>query len=115
MAWRTFGIGAAIVALELYAAIVLAKGTIGDRVLGQVDFTQSTPSLVDARGLSNPVAVAIDTSASPNRIYVADSDNERVLGWNDAAAFANGAPADLVIGQPDFVSSVCTPFIAGSI
>jgi sugar lactone lactonase YvrE len=115
MAWRTFGIGAAIVALALYAAMVLAKGTTGDRVLGQVDFTHSTPNLVDARGLSNPVAVAIDTSASPNRIYVADSDNERVLGWNDAAAFANGAPADLVIGQPDFLSSVCTPFIAGSI
>jgi sugar lactone lactonase YvrE len=115
MAWRTLGIGTAIVALALYAAMVLAKGTTGDRVLGQVDFTHSTPNLVDARGLANPVAVAIDTGASPNHIYVADSDNERVLGWNDAAGFANGAPADLVIGQPDFVSSVCTPFIAGSI
>ena len=115
MAWRTFGIGAAIVGLALYAAMVLAKGTTGDRVLGQLDFAHSTPNLVDAIGLSNPVAVAIDTSASPNRIYVADSDNERVLGWNDAAGFANGAPADLVIGQPDFLSSVCTPFIAGSI
>ena len=46
--------------------------------------------------------MAIDTSATPNRLYVADDDNNRVLGWNDAASFANGAAADLVIGQPDF-------------
>ena len=84
-------------------------------MLGQLNFTHATPNLVDAVGLANPVAVAIDTSASPNHIYVADSDNERVLGWNDAASFGNGAPADLVIGQPDFLSSVCIPFIAGSI
>jgi len=115
MTWRTFGIAAAIASLALSAVLVLAEGTTGDRVLGQLDFTHSTPNLVDGAGLSNPVAVAIDTSATPNRIYVADSDNDRVLGWKDADAFANGAPADLVIGQPDFLSSVCTPFIAGSI
>ena len=114
MAWRTFGIAAAIVSLA-FAAMVLATGITGDRVLGQFDFTHSTPNLVDAMGLSNPVSVAIDTSATPNRIYVADSDNDRILGWKDADAFANGAPADLVIGQPDFLSSVCTPTIAGSI
>ncbi len=95
--------------------MVFASGSTANRVLGQLDFRHSTPNLVDAKGLSNPGAVAIDTSASPNRIYVTDSDNERVLGWNDAGAFANGAPADLVIGQPDFLSSVCIPFIAGSI
>ncbi len=114
MAWRTFGIAAAIVSLG-FGAMVLATGISGDRVLGQLDFTHSTPNLVDATGLSNPLSVAIDTSATPNHIYVADSDNDRILGWKDADAFANGAPADLVIGQPDFLSSVCTPFIAGSI
>jgi hypothetical protein len=30
-----------------------------------------------------------------------------VLGWNDASSFANGAPADLVVGQPDFLSYFC--------
>ena len=112
---RGLGIAAGIVVVALCAAIAFASGSTANRVLGQLVFTHSTPNLVDAVGLSNPVAVAIDTSASPNHIYVADSDNERILGWNDAATFANGAPADLVIGQPDFLSSVCTPFIAGSI
>jgi len=111
---RTFGIAAAIVALGLYAAMVLANGSTANRVLGQLDFTHSTPNLVDGKGLFNPIAVAIDASAAPNRVYVADSDNDRVLGWKDASAFSNGAAADLVIGQPDFLSSVCIPFIAGS-
>ena len=30
-----------------------------------------------------------------------------MLGWRDAASFTSGAPADLVIGQPDFLSSLC--------
>ena len=66
MTSRTFGIAAAIVALALGAAMVLANGTSGDRVLGQLNFTHATPNLVDAIGLANPVAVAIDTSTSPN-------------------------------------------------
>lgn len=36
----------------------------------------------------------------PNRVYVADSDHNRVLGWSDVARFRAGAPADLMLGQP---------------
>jgi hypothetical protein len=102
-----FGIVPAISIVALLAAIVLASGTTGDRVLGQLDFVHVAPNLVDARGLFTPHTVAIDASVSPNRVYVADADNNRVLGWKNAASFANGAPADLVIGQPDFISSDC--------
>jgi sugar lactone lactonase YvrE len=70
---------------------------------------------VDAKGLSSPDAVAIDASATPNRVYVADENNNRVLGWTDADSFTNGAPADLVIGQPDFISSNCNATGAGSL
>ena len=55
----------------------------------------------------NSEAVAIDASVTPNRLYVSDFNNNRVLGWNDASSFANGAPADLVVGQPDFLSYFC--------
>ena len=48
--------------------------------------------------------VAIDLSSTPNHLYASDTGNSRVLGWRDATAFKNGAPADLVIGQPDFSS-----------
>ena len=31
-----------------------------------------------------------------------------MLGWKNAASFGNGTPADLVIGQPDFFSSIAS-------
>ena len=103
---RTFGIAAVMLPVALYVAIVLASGTTADRVLGQVDFTHNGVH-VNAQGLYEPFAVAIDSSATPNHIYVADQDNDRVLGWRDAASFTNGQAADLVIGQPDFLTSFC--------
>jgi hypothetical protein len=98
-----------MLAVALYSAMVLGAAGDGaaDRVLGQFDFTHHAPNLVDARGMFGPNAVAIDASTTPNRIYVADAENNRVLGWNDASSFNNAAPADLVIGQPDFISSDC--------
>ena len=53
--------------------------TTADFVLGQFDFTHTTPNLVDGAGVdtnsSTPPflwgAVAIDTTVSPNRVYVA--------------------------------------------
>ena len=57
-------------------------GTTSDAVLGQLDFTHNVPNLVDGKGLNFPQSVAIDSSATPNRVYVADEDNNRVLGWS---------------------------------
>jgi sugar lactone lactonase YvrE len=79
--------------------------TIADRVLGQPDFTHNALSAVSASEFNAPAAVAIDTSVTPNRLYIGDTGNNRVLGYLDAASFANGAEADLVVGQADFVSS----------
>jgi len=80
---------------------------VADGVLGQTSLTRTGPNRVDERGLSNPTRLAIDRSVTPNRIYVADTDNHRVLGWSSATGFANGAPADRVLGQPDFLTSGC--------
>jgi DNA-binding beta-propeller fold protein YncE len=80
---------------------------VPDRVLGQVDFGRSTGNLVDGRGFFVPWGVAVDTSVTPNRVYVQDALNNRVLGWSDVSRLANAAPADLVIGQPDFFSQTC--------
>ena len=52
-----------------------------------------------------PAGVAIDQSAG--HVLVADTQNNRVLGWKSEHAFASGGAADLVIGQPDFHSSGC--------
>jgi sugar lactone lactonase YvrE len=73
-------------------------------VLGQFDFVHNGVNIVTNFGLWTPQAVAIDRSVTPNRLYVADAGNHRVLGWHSIAALENGDPADLVIGQPDFLS-----------
>jgi DNA-binding beta-propeller fold protein YncE len=108
---RTGGIlFAAIVAGVLVAAVrgVLRAGvgaSSADRVLGQIDFVRNQVNFVDAIGMNAPAGVAIDKSNG--HVIVADSQNNRVLGWKSASAFASGGAADLVIGQPDFNSSGC--------
>ena len=78
---------------------------IADRVLGQVDFVKNAPNFVDAIGMNAPAGVAIDAAAA--HVLVADTQNNRVMGWKSEHAFASGGAADLVIGQPDFNSSGC--------
>ena len=80
----------------------LATNTVADIVLGQPDFAHYNANSVDPGGLFNPRQAAIDRNSTPNHLYVADTTNSRVLGWNNATSFINGAPADLVLGQPDF-------------
>ncbi|MGO9058637.1 MAG: hypothetical protein ACLQU2_14800 [Candidatus Binataceae bacterium] len=108
-------------AQTLAVAPLLAPGSSGDTtadaVLGQVDFVHTTRDFVDGRGVNLSVTapltfikygdVAIDRSVNPNRVYVADDGNSRVLGWNTINAFLTHAAANIVIGQPDFNSNLC--------
>ncbi|MBC8167384.1 MAG: NHL repeat-containing protein, partial [Bryobacteraceae bacterium] len=73
------------------------------RVLGQPTLTikSGSPNLPEGREFFNPYAVTVDKSTSPSPLFVSDYGNNRVLGWRDSTRFANGAPADLVIGQID--------------
>jgi hypothetical protein len=68
-------------------------------VLGQPDF-DSNVALVSQSGLWIPRAVWADSSV----IYVADSNNHRVLIFNRPIT-ANFQPASAVLGQIDFVSN----------
>ncbi|MBI3680354.1 MAG: hypothetical protein HY235_08150 [Acidobacteria bacterium] len=77
------------------------------RVVGHpsLRLVSTAPNLVEGRELYSPFGVAVDTSASPSAIYVADTGNNRVLGWRNAVGFNNGASADIVIGQRDFITT----------
>lgn len=78
---------------------------VADRVLGQPDFEgDDCPDTPTASSLCSPASLALTAN---RRLFVADSDNNRVLSWPDAAALVNGQAADLVLGQPDFASSDC--------
>src|SRR5947209_15866298 len=68
--------------------------------------TTTNPNLVEGREFYSPLSVAVDTSASPPIVYVADTYNNRVLAWKNSAGFKNGDKADLVIGQKDLLSTL---------
>jgi hypothetical protein len=94
------GLAALALALPVHAA---AGDTVADSVLGQRRLNTSLPFLIDGRVFSAS-DVAVDRSATPNRIYLADVDLNRVLGWSDTARFRAGASADLVLGQQSLVT-----------
>lgn len=97
----------AVVAAGATVALVAmaADRQTASLVFGQVDFYKNAPNLVDAAGMASPRAVAIDTASPTHHVWVADTGNSRVLGWNDESAYVSGAAADIVIGQGDFLSA----------
>ena len=78
------------------------------RVIGQnsLQITSVNPNLVEGREFFVPQSVALDTSASSAALYVADTGNNRVLGFRNATSFSNGQHADIVLGQPDFATTL---------
>jgi hypothetical protein len=92
-------------------AAAKANGAAADGVLGQPDFVTGTYSTTQNR-TGNVRGVFGDALG---RIYAVDEGNSRVLVFNNAATLANGANADNVLGQADFVSSAApTPPTASS-
>ncbi|HTS26676.1 MAG TPA: hypothetical protein VMH81_12445 [Bryobacteraceae bacterium] len=74
-------------------------------VLGQPDFKTTTENIpATASNLRLPTAVASDGV----HLVVADTNHNRVLIWNRIPTVIN-QPADVVVGQPDFVSAGIPP------
>ena len=94
-----------------------------DVIVGKPDFSEITPNQVTHDRLFRPGGVLVDRSVRPNRIYVYDGGNSRVLGLShigvclagpnsgqnctansdcpsSACKVQNGIGADLVLGQP---------------
>ncbi|MDX2268084.1 MAG: hypothetical protein NW208_08250 [Bryobacter sp.] len=71
------------------------------RVLGHPNRSLETlaPNWVEGREMTTPQGIAFDRRPGNVVLYVSDSGNNRILAWKDPLAAANGAPADLVIGQ----------------
>ncbi|PJA15529.1 hypothetical protein CO112_03570 [Candidatus Dojkabacteria bacterium CG_4_9_14_3_um_filter_150_Dojkabacteria_WS6_41_13] len=70
-------------------------------VIGQPDFTSAT---CNNGGRSNrSICNAQGISTDGTKLFVADTNNNRVLIYNNLPT-ENFQPADVVIGQPDFIS-----------
>jgi hypothetical protein len=74
-----------------------------DVVLGQPDFVSSDINLTQT-GMRTPTGVATDGKI----IAVSDTDNNRVLIWTSIPT-TDGAPANIVLGQPDFTTFQSPP------
>lgn len=80
----------------------VSNGALATSVLGQPDFLTGTDGISDVQ-MTGPVAVVTDSSGG---LWVADQENNRVLHFISAAGLANGAPANRILGQTDFVTNV---------
>ena len=83
-------------------AVVKTTGASADGVIGQTDFISSVAARTQS-GIEGPRSVAVD---GLGRLFVMDEGNNRILVYNDAATRPNGANADNVLGQADFVSAL---------
>ena len=78
------------------------------RLLGQMDFNFGAPNLIEGREIFvyfnttlKGGGMTVDNSSTPAHLYVADTLNNRVLGFRDFHSLAAGSKADIVIGQLD--------------
>jgi DNA-binding beta-propeller fold protein YncE len=91
----------------VYDIASITNGENAVNVLGQPDFTSSTPATTQA-GMGKPDALAYDSTT--NRLFVDDvTDNKRVLVY-DVTSITDGENAVNVLGQANFTSanSACT-------
>ena len=74
-----------------------------DIVLGQSGFTKAEPNRGFAKPGPDTLYWPYGVFADGDRLFVADSQNRRVLMWNSIPD-THGQAADLVLGQTDFAS-----------
>jgi uncharacterized protein (TIGR03437 family) len=91
----------------------LGQNSTATRLLGQSDFPFRSANLIEGREMnfapgngSGDGAVLVDMVSATPHLYVADTYNNRVLGFKDARTVKPGVMADIVIGQPDFQRAV---------
>ena len=90
--------------IMVYDTSSLAYGMNATDVIGQADFTSGNSGL-SATQLDNPTGLYYDSTN--NLLYVADSDNNRVLVFNESNLQQFNTAASDVIGQADFTSGNC--------
>lgn len=72
-------------------------------VVGQPTAEAFTPNLDWKSPAASTLSAPEDALVEDGRLIIADTGNHRVLIWNSLPT-ADGQPADVVIGQPDFAS-----------
>jgi hypothetical protein len=89
--------------LSINAQVPLSNFMPANGVLGTTDFVTNTNyTAPSTTTLAEPFCVAIDPTTG--KLFVADRDNRRVLRWSSVNKLIDGSSAEVVFGQPDFVT-----------
>jgi sugar lactone lactonase YvrE len=81
----------------------ISTGAAAEVAFGQPDLvTANATTPPTASSLNDPQSIFLDTEGN---LWVVDLGNNRVVRFADAANVASGATANLVLGQPDFISN----------
>ena len=67
------------------------------KLFGQKEWGETSPGLVTGKKIYHASGVVVDRSSTPNHIYVADTGNNRFLGFKSY----DSPTADIVFGQAD--------------
>jgi DNA-binding beta-propeller fold protein YncE len=100
--------------LRFSGTAALANGSFPEAVIGQPDFlsfsrNQGAGDVCGARTLAFVYQITVDAQG---RLWVCDSENDRVLCFLAASFLGNNPPADYVFGQPDFTTNTVGTTIA---
>lgn len=97
-------------------AAVPVRGVSGDLwadvVVGKPRFSENSPFSIVPNKLFGSHGTIVDRSSTPNKLYVYDSGNNRILGLDLGGCLSRptnplDCSADLVIGQPSMSHGAC--------
>ena len=91
--------------LVYHDAVHRTSGTNADHVYGEPDFTTPSSSERSAFTMQEPMGVSVD---SEDRLWVVDQGNDRILRFDAISTKSDGAPANGVLGPPDFTTYVAS-------
>jgi DNA-binding beta-propeller fold protein YncE len=100
--------------LRFSGTAALANGSFPEAVIGQPDFlsfsrNQGAGDVCGPRTLAFFYQITVDAQG---RLWVCDSENDRVLCFLAASFLGNNPPADYVFGQPNFTTNTVGTTIA---
>ncbi len=97
--------------LRFSSAAAMMSGSAAEAVLGQPAFgSGSSDNPTIALGMDEPIALAMSPAGT---LWVADTSNNRVLRFNNAAIIPSGSQANGVLGQVNLSSSAFATAQAG--
>jgi len=88
--------------LKFDSTLSLSNGSNADLVFGQPDFTTGTSGLSSTK-MNRPMGVYVDKE---DNLWVCEDDNKRAIRFDSVSIKTNGASADGVLGQPDFITNL---------